>query len=359
MPEFSAMLDPAILRALPSGAAVLFLGGTDTGKTTCVQEAALALTAAGKTVGLLDCDLGQSEIGPPGTIGAALAVPDQPWRTLRDLPPLAAYFVGATSPTRHFSEVSVGAVQMARIARKRRPDVLLVDTDGLISGGAAHTYKRHLAELLLPHTLVALARGDELEPVLRAFSRRNTPQIQRVAVNASTRRKTTAARATQRAARFLAALEGSQPLTFSLDEVTLLGTGLGLGAPLPHHLRQFLSQSLRRPVLHAEQTAHSLYVIVHGEGWDLSGLAAAENFFSLRSVTIVAAQKFAQLLVGLVASTGALLGLGRIERIDFDRRTLTVQSPCQKARAVAQISFGSLRLSAEGRELGALRAGEL
>ncbi len=352
--------DSLSLNTLPRGATVLLLGGRDTGKTTWILETAQTLTASGKTVGLLDCDLGQSEIGPPGTIGAALAAPGKPLRSLRDLPPLAEYFVGSTSPNRHFLEVCVGAVQMARVVRKQRPDILLVDTDGLIGGPAGRAYKHQLAELLLPQAIVALARGDELEALLSAFTRRDTPTLWRVRVSEAAGRKSTAARATRRTARFLTALDGSQSLQFSLDDVALLGTGLGLGTPLPHHLQQFIGQSLKRPVLHAEQIpGEGLYVVTHGDGWDTSGLAAVESFFNTKSMTIVAAQKFSQLLVGLQALSGALLGLGRIERIDFARRTLTIQSPCRKPRAVAQIRFGSLRLSADGGELGETRSGEL
>ena len=70
---------------------------------------------------------------------------------------------------RHLLDVCVGGVQMARIAKKRRPDLLLIDTDGLIAGGSARTFKHRLAELLLPQVVVALARGPELEPLLTAF----------------------------------------------------------------------------------------------------------------------------------------------------------------------------------------------
>ena len=348
------------LNSLPRGATVLVLGGRDTGKTTWILETAQALIAEGKTVGLLDCDLGQSEIGPPGTVGAALASPGSSLRSLRDLDPLAEYFVGSTSPVRHFMEVCIGAVQMARVLRKQRPDILLVDTDGLVTGHQGRSYKLHLTELLLPHSIVALARGSELEPLLNLFTRRATPTLWRVPISDLALRKSTAARTTRRTARFLNALDGSQPLQFSLDDVTLLGTGLGLGAPLPYHLQQFISQSLQRPVLHAEQiSAEGLYVVTHGDGWAPSGLAAVESFFAARSVTIVAAQKFAQLMVGLLAPNGALLGLGRIDRIDFARRILTIQSPCRKPRAVAQIRLGILRLGADGRELGEVKPGEL
>lgn len=347
------------LQALPRGATVLLLGGTDTGKTTWTRQAVAGLTEAGRNVAVVDCDLGQSEIGPPGTIGAGWAAPGREYTSLRDLTLLAAYFVGAVSPARRLLDVCVGATQMARIAKKRGPDLILVDTDGLITGASARPYKRRLAELLLPTVVLAFAHAAELDPLLTAFARLDVPAVWRVAVSEAAQRKTSAARATRRSARFLSALEGAQPHTFSLDEVALQGTWLGAGAVLPHHLLQFLSQSLRRPVLHAEQNSGGLYVIVNGDHWDTAGLAAVENHFHTSSVTIVAAQKFAGLLVGLISKTGAFLDLGLIERIEFAKRTLTVLTPCRKPRAVAQVWLGGLRLRADGRELGEVRPGEL
>ncbi len=347
------------LLTLPRGASVLLLGGADSGKTTWTRDAVLALCGAGRSVAVVDCDLGQSEIGPPGTVGAGGAAPRQDVRSLRDLAPLAAYFVGAVSPARHLLDVCVGAVQMARVAKKRRPDLLLIDTDGLIGGASARAFKRRLAELLLPQVVVALERGGELAPLLTAFSRLDAPEVWRVPAHPAAGRKTPAARATRRAARFLSALADAQPLTFSLDAVALQGTWLGAGEPLPHHLALFLSQSLGRPALHAEQTPGGLYVVLNGEGWDAAGLAAVERHFGTRAVTITAAQKFARLLVGLVSSGGALLGLGLIERIDFSRRTLTILTPCRKPAAVAQIWLGGLRLRPDGREIGEVRPGEV
>lgn len=348
------------LLALPRGATLLLLGGTDSGKTTWTRDAAAALTAAGRSVAVVDCDLGQSEIGPPGTVGAALAAAHSEVRVLRDLPQLASYFVGAVSPARHLLDVCVGAVQMARVAKKRRPDLLLVDTDGLISGASARLFKRRLAELLLPQVIVALARDQELAPILTAFSHLETPEIWRLPVAASVQRKTPASRTTRRSARFMAALDGAQTLTFSLDDIALQGTWLGSGEPLPHHLLQFTGQSLGRPALHAERIpGGGLYIVLNGEGWDAAGLAAIERHFATRLVTITAAQKFARLLVGLVSASGVLLNIGLIERIDFSRRTLTVLTPCRKPNAVAQIWMGSLRLRPDGREIGEVRPEEL
>ncbi len=356
-PDMAALLPS--LRTLPVGATVLALGPTDSGKSTWVKEAAQALVLAGKSVAVVDCDLGQSEIGPPGTIGLALARPGAEFRSLRELPVAAGYFVGAVSPARHGLDLCVGAAQMVRAAKKQKPDFVLVDTDGFVAGSAARQMKRRLCELLLPQVVVALTRGSEIDPLLALFARMDAPEVWRVPVSPAAQRKSTAARATRRTARFLSALDGSEPQFFSLEQITLLGTFLGAGEPLPFHLLQFLSASLGRPALHAERSGGSLSVVVNGEGWSTSGLAAIEDYFGIRSVSITAAQKYAGLLVGLVSGSGVLLGLGRIDRIDFPRRTLTVQTPCRKTAAVAQIWLGSLRLRADGRENGEVRPGEI
>ena len=356
-PHLPAVLPP--LLALPRGATVLVLGATDSGKSTWVRDAAQALTAAGRTVGIVDCDLGQSEIGAPGTIGAALARPGAPFRSLRDLPVSAAYFVGAVSASRHGLDICVGATQMARAAKKQKPDLVLVDTDGYVSGSEARQSKRRLCELLLPQVVAALTRGSEIDPLLAVFAGRDTPDVWRIPVGPDVQRKSPAARATRRTARFLAALENSEPQTFSLDQTALLGTTLGTGEPLPHHLLQFLGQSLGCPALHAERSAQALFVVVGGERWSASGLSAIESYFGVRTVTVAAAQKFAGLLSGLISSSGALLGIGRIDRIDFPRRTITVVTPCRKPAAVAQIWLGSLRLRSDGRENGEVRPGEI
>ncbi len=348
------------LRALPRGAVVLTLGGTDHGKTTWVRDTALALAGGGLRVAVVDSDLGQSEIGPPGTVGAGLAAAGAEFKSLRDLPPLGGYFVGAVSPIRQILTVCTGAVAMARVAKRAKPDLVLVDTDGMVTGSTARAYKKRLAELLLPQAIVALTRGSDLDPLLALFSHLDAPEVWRVPVPPEARRKTPATRTTRRAARFLSALEGARSQAFSLDEVALANTGLGVGEIIPHHLARFLGETLGRPVLHAAQTGDGgLYVVVNGDGWRTAELAAIERQFGTRSITVVPAQRFSRLLVGLIAPGGALLDIGLIERIDFAARTLTVQTPCTRPRAVAQIWLGFLRLHADGREIGEVRPGEL
>lgn len=347
---------------LPTGATLLLLGPSDTGKTTWALDTARTLAAQGKAIAVLDCDLGQSEIGPPGTVGVALVRPETAdrLRALRDLPPLALSFVGATSPLRHALEWCAAACQMARIAKKQRPDLLLVDTCGWVQGQGAAAAKRALADLLLPQAVFAFARGTETDSLLRGFAHATLPALSRITPAPEAIRKTPAARATRRMARFAKTLEAAQEVTVPWDQAAFQNTRLGLGEPVPHHVQQFIGQSLRARTLHAEISPQDgLLVVVHGETWDTHGLSLLETHFRTSRILVVPAQKWAGLYVGLLDSAGALLGIGLIARLDFGARTVTLLTPCRRAAAIRRICMGTLRLRPDGRERGDLRAGEI
>jgi polynucleotide 5'-hydroxyl-kinase GRC3/NOL9 len=57
---------------LKSRGVVLVLGATDTGKSICTLLFANFWVKHGRKVGIVDVDMGQSDLGPPTTIGMAL-----------------------------------------------------------------------------------------------------------------------------------------------------------------------------------------------------------------------------------------------------------------------------------------------
>ena len=79
--ETSRVLD----RVAERGGTVLLLGATDTGKSVLARELLNRGVRAGKSVALVDADIGQSDIGPPATIG--LGIPDAPVTDLAQVPP--------------------------------------------------------------------------------------------------------------------------------------------------------------------------------------------------------------------------------------------------------------------------------
>jgi polynucleotide 5'-hydroxyl-kinase GRC3/NOL9 len=139
---------------------VLIIGGSDAGKSTFVRYLAERL-APSRRVALVDGDIGQTTMGPPTT---------QTLRMLHaDASPAqgAGWFVGATSPAGHMLQTLIGLQRLVQRAWELGAETVLVDTTGLIdsrAGGEALKWSKF--DLLRPHTVVALQRADELEPIL-------------------------------------------------------------------------------------------------------------------------------------------------------------------------------------------------
>jgi len=143
----------------------LLLGAADTGKTTLLLALANRL-AQSRPVALVDADIGQSHIGPPTTVG--WTVIDE--RTAAD----AAYqarglaFVGDITPVGHLLQLTA-ALAICVEQAAQAADVVLIDTPGLVTGGAACTLWWTVQQLLRPQRILAVQRANELGEVLKGL----------------------------------------------------------------------------------------------------------------------------------------------------------------------------------------------
>lgn len=219
-PEW-AQLDPATL-----GGTILLLGGVNTGKTTFARYLFPELCRSYSRVALLDLDTGQSTLGPPTTLGLALATREEP-----RYPPrrnLTLWFVGSTSPRGHMLPAVVGARRLQARAQALGAGAILVDTTGLIDpvqGGV--TLKHWKIEALLPTTIIALQQSHELEPILDPLRRDPRFALRELPVSSAIRTRSLEDRATRRAAQFRLYFTNAQSRQFSLDTLAIYG-GLDL-----------------------------------------------------------------------------------------------------------------------------------
>ena len=349
--------EPTLDAVLSAEGSVQIVGGIDVGKTTLTRLLVNRAVAAGKRVALLDTDPGQSEIGPPGCIG--LAFVDATVGALADLAPQALAFVGNTSPVSHLIEHAAGAVRLAGLAADR---LLIVDTCGYIQGGGARRLHQIEFDLLQPAHVIALQRNGELEPILAPLRHRTGCHVHTPPIPASVARKSPALRAQRRAMRFASYFETTTLHTFSFDDVALVGTWLGGSAPLPPHLLKFLNQALgfHARVYHAEMCDRVLGLMVSRPlPTEVTGFAMVQEQLRQQSLAVTVAPNLRHLLLGLESGNGKLLGLGLLEALDFRRRTLGVRTPVRTPQAAHILRFGTLRLTADGKELGSLRPNDL
>lgn len=146
----------------------MLIGGLDTGKTTIAMEAVRIALSEGRTPVLVDADVGNSTVGPPGCIGMKVFSSDADLERLDR--PEALQFVGAVTPSRLVLQHVVATAVMVDRA-KALGDVVIIDTTAVASGVAGETLKYHKTELCRPERIVALQRGEEMEPVVGMLRR--------------------------------------------------------------------------------------------------------------------------------------------------------------------------------------------
>ncbi len=147
---------------------VVLLGAADSGKSTLARHLLQKLLEKGISVCLVDADVGQSATGLPATISATA------FRSLRDLTgcrPRSMFFIGTTNPAKSIGRMIYGTRKMAGACRRRRTEITVVDTTGLVSGRAGMALKLGKIRALAPENIVAIQKKGELEHIISVLQK--------------------------------------------------------------------------------------------------------------------------------------------------------------------------------------------
>ncbi len=161
-------------------AKALIIGCMNTGKSSLALFLANWFLKQEKPVGIIDADIGQSKIGPPGVIGAVKV--SNPITSLYQVGVDTGYFIGDKSPSGHLLQMVTGVKKLTEtLSADREISGIIIDTTGMIFGGAARALKTHKIELVSPDTVFTLERHRELEHIIREnpnqrFTRLSVPK---------------------------------------------------------------------------------------------------------------------------------------------------------------------------------------
>jgi len=331
------------------GGPVLAIGAPGSGKTTFCLYLAGLFCRSNRTVAWIDADPGQPFIGPPAVI--SLTVYTTAGDLLKRTSPAIMSFIGNTSPVGRLLEMISGLQKLYALAQSLDPGLIIINTCGLVNGGAARELKFHEIDMLSPRYVVALQKGNEVEHLLAPHSHRTGLLIHRLPISPDARISTSEARRAAREQRFKEYFRGADFQEIALHDVGIHGPGLGTGERLGFRDINVLSKILRAVVIHAEHSADRLFLIIGGD-YAEEELFTAKEKYGVREVVIVKQSEMDHLLVGLNDDRNLCHGIGILRTIDLKEQSIRVITPLREISGVRHLSLGSLRVSPAGGELG-------
>lgn len=323
---------------------VLVIGSTDVGKSTfCRFLADFALTQGLKTA-LVDADVGQSQIGPPTTIGMKSFAPENRSVQFNGMPD-RLYFVGDVSPRGHYLEVLTGTRLMVDSARETDADFIIIDTTGYIHDTPAVVLKQHKIELIRPNHTVCIGRSGELEQITACYSQQSWLNIHYLRPDRNVRSKSSKARRQYRKAQFDAYFSESTVQQLPFEQIRGGRTPFFIGRIANEKELEILCRLLETQVCHAEW-GHRTLCLIASNPLSEAAITHIKNYLSLTRVTAEVRAYFERRLIGLIGTeSGDTYAIGIIEDIDFQKREFSIHSKIDTVKQACAIQFGNYKIS--------------
>ncbi|MEL9909381.1 MAG: Clp1/GlmU family protein [Desulfurococcus sp.] len=146
---------------------IIVIGDTDSGKTSFTTLLLNTAISAGLKPCIIDGDIGQANVGPPGFI--SLGVPDNQvlWNT--EIPAYIMRFVGDIRPQNYIYLIPRELRWLAEKAESLGCNMIVIDTDGWVKDSVAIHYKHHLIEVVEPDALVVI--GSKLSRYFKKYEK--------------------------------------------------------------------------------------------------------------------------------------------------------------------------------------------
>lgn len=206
----------------PENKTIMVLGGADTGKTSLI-EGLINLLIPQNKVGIVDCDIGQSHLGPPSTITWGLV--ENEFTCWEDIAIRNFYFTGSLSPADNLLSALTGLKLIYDKAQKFA-DKIIIDTTGFIERQSGTILKESQIELIKPQIILALQKERELEFIFDTFKNTKDLIIHRIDVSEVVKHKNPDVRVEYRHKKFTQYFHVLNRLELNLKQIGVRNIGI-------------------------------------------------------------------------------------------------------------------------------------
>ncbi|WP_427365760.1 Clp1/GlmU family protein [Candidatus Caldatribacterium saccharofermentans] len=306
---------------------IMVIAPPDRGKTTLVRLIVRFFLERGKRVGWVDADPGQSQIGPPTTIGASVLL-QEAGLSERLFTPFF-HFIGDTTPERDVVAFALATFDLVRLVR-RRSDVVVLDTCGLFHSPVGYLLKMLKIRLIEPEIVLALGEKEEFLPFAPFLKDRFLP----LPVPLEASKKDYLHRRDHRQKLFALYFSAGKEMRFPLASLRF---------SLPWYPSFFLWEMVEEESeVRFKSPGEEVLLVPAGGGVEEEGSASR----------VTPADVLEGLICGLFGKDGKDLGIGIIERVFWEDRVLLLWGVQCVPGKVEAIVPGTIRLTREGEERG-------
>lgn len=238
---------------------VLMLGPVDAGKSSFTALLANRGLHRGLRVGVIDADIGQADVGPPGFVSAAIV--DRKILWLRWLRAEHMRFIGSNTPQRLEKRIISAIVDLKHVLREKGAELIAVDSDGWVQGMHAIDYKMEMIRGLRPTHIVVI--GDEqLYEIVHGWVKAAHTKVYKVEQPSVVYIRDREDRRVLRSEAYRRFFENAVVRKVRLDEIGVIGSCLFNGRPLEQGQLEALSKALGVKVIRASETVDALVLLV-------------------------------------------------------------------------------------------------
>ncbi len=316
-----------------SNQTVIVIGTTDSGKSTFCRYLIDFACMAGLKVGFVDTDVGQSQIGPPTTIGMKIYEPIENESDKKPIEeksqhfihaPDSLYFVGDTSPHRNLLYVLTGTRLMVEDANKRNADFVVIDTSGYLHVSLGWQLKQQKIELIQPQHIVCIGRKTEFDQIVGYNDNFTHINIHYLLPHKETKPKSRIERKDNRNEKFATYFNNTTLQQVSFEQIRAMRTIFFNGRIANEKEMQILTDLANIEIEYAEWGDRSLKIITRTILPTII-TKKIKDYLSLLQLHIQKPDFLNNVLVGILDEEGNTVGIGLITSTDFQNHVLNIR----------------------------------